>query len=119
LGGLVWILLRIEPLNKRRLGEAVLRAGGFATEEPAARAVNAEPWDPMPHHGETGVPRVPLLLRRTCKQPRTALPGMRGQAAPRDPAVTSVKVPFHCINTRKHCCNCSRNSAVIGFRRAA
>jgi hypothetical protein len=49
LGGL-WFgyCLRIEPLNKRRLGEAVLRAGGFANAEAAARAVNAEPWDPMP-----------------------------------------------------------------------
>jgi len=49
LGGL-WFgyCLRIEPLNKRRLGEAVLRAGGFANAEAAARAVNAEPWEPMP-----------------------------------------------------------------------
>jgi hypothetical protein len=35
-------------LNKRRLGEAVLRAGGFANAEAAARAANAEPWEPMP-----------------------------------------------------------------------
>ena len=26
----------------------MLRAGGFANEEAAERAVNAEPWDPMP-----------------------------------------------------------------------
>jgi hypothetical protein len=35
-------------MNKRRLGEAVLHAGGFATEEAAARLINAEPWEPMP-----------------------------------------------------------------------
>lgn len=34
-------------MNKRRAGEAVLR-GGFANEEARARAVNAEPWEPMP-----------------------------------------------------------------------
>jgi hypothetical protein len=35
-------------LNKKRLGEAVLRAGGLASAEAAARAVNAEAWEPMP-----------------------------------------------------------------------
>jgi hypothetical protein len=35
-------------LNKKRLGEAVLRAGGFASAEAAARAINAEPWEPPP-----------------------------------------------------------------------
>jgi hypothetical protein len=34
-------------MNKRRPGEAVLR-GGLANEEVAARAINAEPWDPLP-----------------------------------------------------------------------
>ena len=34
-------------MNKRRLEEAVPRAGGFAPAE-AARAVNAEPWEPLP-----------------------------------------------------------------------
>jgi hypothetical protein len=34
-------------MNKRQPGEAVLR-GGLAGEEAAARAVNAEPWDPLP-----------------------------------------------------------------------
>jgi hypothetical protein len=34
-------------MNKRRPGEAVLR-GGLASEEAAARAINAEPWDPLP-----------------------------------------------------------------------
>ena len=34
-------------MNKRRLGEAVLR-GGFMDAEAAARAVNAEPWEPPP-----------------------------------------------------------------------
>jgi hypothetical protein len=32
---------------------------------------------------------MPLLLRRTCGQPRTALPGLRGQAASR-PAAASM-----------------------------
>jgi len=35
-------------MNKRRREEAVLHAGGFAGEEAAARAVNAERWEPMP-----------------------------------------------------------------------
>jgi hypothetical protein len=34
-------------LNKRRLGELVLR-GGLAEAEATARAVNAEPWEPPP-----------------------------------------------------------------------
>jgi hypothetical protein len=34
-------------MNKRRSGEAVLR-GGLASEEVTARAINAEPWDPLP-----------------------------------------------------------------------
>ena len=34
-------------INKMRLGEAVLR-GGFASAEAAVRAVNAEPWEPLP-----------------------------------------------------------------------
>jgi hypothetical protein len=34
-------------MNKRRPGEAVLR-GGRASEEAAARAINAEPWEPLP-----------------------------------------------------------------------
>jgi hypothetical protein len=35
-------------MNKRRLGTAVPRAGGFATEEATARGINAAPWEPMP-----------------------------------------------------------------------
>jgi predicted Zn-ribbon and HTH transcriptional regulator len=35
-------------LNKRRRGESVLRAGGLEHEEASARAVNAQPWEPMP-----------------------------------------------------------------------
>jgi hypothetical protein len=34
-------------MTKRRPGEAVLR-GGLASEEVAARAINAEHWDPLP-----------------------------------------------------------------------
>jgi hypothetical protein len=34
-------------MNKQRPDEAVLR-GGLASEEVAARAINAEPWDPLP-----------------------------------------------------------------------
>jgi hypothetical protein len=47
-------------LNKRRLGEAVLRDGGFANAEAAARAVNAEPWDLAR--------RAPLVRAFTVKQ---------------------------------------------------
>ena len=35
-------------MNKTPPEKAVLHAGGFAGEEAAARAVNAEPWEPMP-----------------------------------------------------------------------
>jgi hypothetical protein len=35
-------------MNKKRRGESVLRAGGLEHEEASARAVNAEPWEPMP-----------------------------------------------------------------------
>jgi hypothetical protein len=34
-------------MNKRRPGEAVLR-GSLASEEAAARAINADPWEPLP-----------------------------------------------------------------------
>ena len=35
-------------MNKRRREKAVLRAGGLEHAEAASRAVNAEPWEPMP-----------------------------------------------------------------------
>jgi hypothetical protein len=34
-------------MNKRQPGEAVLR-GGLASEEASARAINAQPWEPLP-----------------------------------------------------------------------
>jgi hypothetical protein len=34
-------------MKKQRPGEAVLR-GGLASEEAAARAINAQPWEPLP-----------------------------------------------------------------------
>jgi hypothetical protein len=34
-------------LNKRRAGELV-RHGGFMADETHARAINAQPWEPMP-----------------------------------------------------------------------
>jgi hypothetical protein len=34
-------------MNKQQPGEAVLR-GGLASEEANARAINAEPWEPLP-----------------------------------------------------------------------
>ena len=43
-------------------------------------------------HGKARVPRVPLFLRRTCEQPGTALPGLRGQAAAWAPAVTRAEL---------------------------
>jgi hypothetical protein len=45
-------------MNKRRLGEAVLR-GALASAEAAARAVNAEPWEPLPG-----------MVKRQCPQCR-------------------------------------------------
>jgi hypothetical protein len=35
-------------MNKRRREKAVLQTGGSASAEAAARAVNAEPWQPPP-----------------------------------------------------------------------
>jgi hypothetical protein len=35
-------------MNKARREGFVLRAGGFASQEAAARAINAEPWSPCP-----------------------------------------------------------------------
>jgi hypothetical protein len=35
-------------LNKRRSGELVPRTRGQTNDVVAARAVNAEPWEPMP-----------------------------------------------------------------------
>jgi hypothetical protein len=35
-------------MNKKRLEEAVPKAGRFAPAVAAARAINAEPWEPMP-----------------------------------------------------------------------
>jgi hypothetical protein len=35
-------------MNKTRREGFVLRAGGFASQEAAARAINAEPWSPCP-----------------------------------------------------------------------
>ena len=66
-------------MNKRRLGEAVLR-GGFSSAEAAVRVVNAEPWEPLPGMVKRRVPRVPLFLRRTCEQPDSAA-RTAGQAA--------------------------------------
>jgi hypothetical protein len=37
-----------DALNKTRSGKAVLRTGGLTELEAAARAVNAEPWEPPP-----------------------------------------------------------------------
>ena len=34
-------------MNKRLPGEAVLR-GALASEEASARAINSEPWEPLP-----------------------------------------------------------------------
>jgi hypothetical protein len=35
-------------MNKTRREGFLLRAGGFASQEAAARAINAEPWEPLP-----------------------------------------------------------------------
>jgi hypothetical protein len=45
-------------MNKRRLAESV-RHGGFMDDEAAARAVYAEPWEPMPG-----------MLKRQCPECR-------------------------------------------------
>jgi hypothetical protein len=46
--------------TKKRSGRTVLRAGGFAEAEAAARAANAEPWEPMPG-----------MVKRQCPQCRS------------------------------------------------
>jgi hypothetical protein len=45
-------------MNKRRRADPV-RHGGFMDDEAAARAVNAEPWEPMPG-----------MLKRQCPECR-------------------------------------------------
>jgi hypothetical protein len=44
-------------MNKERPGAAVLRAGGLAHAEALARAVNAEPWEPLPGMVKRQCPR--------------------------------------------------------------
>jgi hypothetical protein len=62
-------------MNKGWPGEAVLR-GGLAGEEAAARAINAEPWDPLPGMTKALCPQLPLFLRGPNRRCDAALPGL-------------------------------------------
>jgi integration host factor subunit beta len=68
-------------MNKRRLGERGHNTGN----QRAAVGADAR-------HGQAAMPRLPLLVRRTCEQPGAALPGLRGQAAAWAPAVTRAEI---------------------------
>jgi hypothetical protein len=63
-------------MNKQEPAEPVLRIGGFAREEAAARQVNAEPWEPMPG-----------MVKRQCPECRYwfAAPANRAALEPRCP----------------------------------
>ena len=78
-------------MNKRRLGEAVLR-GGFSSAEAAVRVVNAEPWEPLPGMVKRECPECRYFFAACCEQPGTSLPGLRGQAAAREPGVTRAEL---------------------------
>jgi hypothetical protein len=41
-------LIEAGRIEQERSGEAVLRTGGLTERESAARAINAEPWEPLP-----------------------------------------------------------------------
>ena len=57
-------------MNKRRRETAVLRAGGLEREEASARAVNAQPWEPMP--GMVKLRCVECLYWFAARDPATA-----------------------------------------------
>jgi hypothetical protein len=64
-------------MNKRRPGEAVLR-GGLAREEATARAINAEPWEPLPGMTKAQCPKCRYffaapVLSGLIKPPATTL----------------------------------------------
>jgi hypothetical protein len=69
-------------MNKRQPGEALLR-GGLAGEEAAARAINAEPWEPLPGMTKVQCPEcryffAALSPARRCSV-RTARRRVRGR----------------------------------------
>ena len=64
--------------------------GALAGEEASARAVNAEPWEPLRGMVKQQCPWCRYWFAATCKQPGAALPGLRGQAVAR-PEEISVK----------------------------
>jgi hypothetical protein len=41
-------LIEAGRIEQERSGEAVLRTGGLTERETAARAIKAEPWEPLP-----------------------------------------------------------------------
>jgi hypothetical protein len=63
----------------------------IADAEAAARAVNAEPWDPLPGM----VPTLSLLLRRTPERRRPALSGLRHSPPPRMTAISPISTAPH------------------------
>ena len=74
-------------MNKRRLGEAVLR-GALASAEAAARATNAEPWEPPPGMVKRQCPDCRYFFAAPASSQELRCQDCVGQAAPR-PAETS------------------------------
>jgi hypothetical protein len=66
-------------MNKKRRGESVLRAGGLEHEEASARAVNAEPWEPMPGMVKRECPKCRYFFTSSphLRPPRSRAAGLR------------------------------------------
>jgi hypothetical protein len=77
-------------MNKRR-ETPMLRAGGFVVAEAAARAVNAEPWEPPPGMIKRRCPKCRYWFASTTgtafvpTAARSCRPGEGGQLDPENP----------------------------------
>ena len=60
--------------------------------EATTRAINAEPWEPMPGMVKRLCPDCRYWFAAQAGQHRTALPGLRGEAAAWEPAVTRAEL---------------------------
>ena len=67
-----------DALNKRRREKAALRAGGLEHAEASVRAINAEPWEPMPG-----------MVKRQCPECRYFFASLPAAEDPRCPDCTS------------------------------
>ena len=61
-------------------------------DEATTRAINAEPWEPMPGMVKRQCPDCRYWFAAPASSPRTALLGLRGKAAAWAPAVTRAEL---------------------------